>query len=82
MAEEIVNDENSSVEEEPDTDASTGETMYDVPISRSRGQVVLHPTREQYTDTISKLLEDGFRVCIDITAVDYLENPERNVPSS
>ena len=82
MTKEIVNDESPSVEEESNLDISIGETMYEVPISKSRGQVVLHPAREQYLDTISKLLEDGFRVCIDITAVDYLENPERDVPSS
>ncbi|MBG01890.1 MAG: NADH-quinone oxidoreductase subunit C [Acidimicrobiaceae bacterium] len=56
--------------------------MYEVPVSRSRGQVVLHPTREQYLETIDKLSDDGFNVCIDITAVDYLEEPERDTPSS
>ena len=56
--------------------------MYEVPISNSRGQTILHPDRDQYLDTIKKLSEDGFKVCIDVTAVDYLENPERDLPNS
>ena len=77
MAEETVN-----IEEESNLSLSADELMYEVPVSRSRGQVVLHPTREQYIETIDKLSDDGFNVCIDITAVDYLDEPERDTPSS
>ena len=77
MAEETVN-----IEEESDLNPLIGELMYEVPVSRSRGQLVLHPTREQYIETIDKLSDDGFNVCIDITAVDYLEEPERDTPNS
>tara|TARA_B100000700_G_scaffold305861_1_gene380421 strand:+ start:479 stop:1009 length:531 start_codon:yes stop_codon:yes gene_type:complete len=77
-----VTEETVSIEEESDLNLSVEDLMYEVPVSRSRGQVVLHPTREQYLETIDKLSDDGFNVCIDITAVDYLEEPERDTPSS
>ncbi len=77
-----MTEETVSIEEESDLNLSVEDLMYEVPVSRSRGQVVLHPTREQYLETIDKLSDDGFNVCIDITAVDYLEEPERDTPSS
>ncbi|MPY94488.1 MAG: NADH-quinone oxidoreductase subunit C [Acidimicrobiia bacterium] len=45
---------------------------YGVPASSSRGQVVLHPTREQYLDVVARLKEAGYGVCVDVTAADYL----------
>jgi NADH-quinone oxidoreductase subunit C len=48
------------------------ETLYGVTLSRSRGQTVLHPTREQLITTVKALHDDGYLVCIDVTAVDYL----------
>jgi NADH-quinone oxidoreductase subunit C len=39
----------------------------------SRGQVVAHPTVDQYVDFVRALRdEDGFWLCLDVTAVDYL----------
>jgi NADH-quinone oxidoreductase subunit C len=49
------------------------ETRYDVPLTRSRGQEVLHPSREQLVDLVRTLRdEEGFMMCVDVTAVDYL----------
>jgi NADH-quinone oxidoreductase subunit C len=42
-----------------------------VNVSDSRGQVVLHPTREQYIATLKALVDDTFVLCSDLTAVDY-----------
>ena len=56
------------------------ETRYGVPITSSRGQTVLHPSREQLLETASALRDDGFIMCIDVTAVDYLEDPVRDLP--
>ncbi|MGH9210157.1 MAG: NADH-quinone oxidoreductase subunit C [Acidimicrobiales bacterium] len=64
-----------------DTEAAGGsaqagegpETRYDVVLTRSRGQDVLHPSREQLVDLVRNLRDDeGFRVCLDVTAVDYV----------
>lgn len=49
------------------------ETRQGVPVTYSRGQQVLHPTREQLVEVVRNLRDDeGFRVCVDVTAVDYL----------
>ena len=42
------------------------ETRYGVPVTSSRGQTVLHPTRDQLVDLVRDLRDDeGFRVCVD-----------------
>ena len=39
----------------------------------SRNQLVAHPTLEQYCDFVRTLRdEDGYWICLDVTAVDYL----------
>ncbi|HEX6167087.1 MAG TPA: NADH-quinone oxidoreductase subunit C [Acidimicrobiales bacterium] len=49
------------------------ETRYGVPVTRSRGQVVLHPRRDELVDLVRTLRDDeDFRVCVDVTAVDYV----------
>jgi NADH-quinone oxidoreductase subunit C len=48
-------------------------TRYGAPVTESRGQVVLHPTRDQLVDLVRTLRDDeGFLVCVDVTAVDYI----------
>jgi NADH-quinone oxidoreductase subunit C len=49
-------------------------------ITRSRGQEVLHPTVDAYLDTVRALSEEGFVMCVDVTGVDYLERPVRDLP--
>ena len=48
------------------------ESAYGCPVSWSRAQRVIHPERDQWLDVASALLEDGFNMCIDVTAVDFL----------
>ena len=55
-------------------------SLYGVPLSDSRGQRVLHPTRDQYVKTVKALLDDTFVMCADLTAVDYLTHPGRPLP--
>jgi NADH-quinone oxidoreductase subunit C len=40
----------------------------------------LHPTRAQYVATVKALLDDTFVMCIDLTAVDFLTHPGRELP--
>lgn len=78
MTEETQADE--AVEgEEPEAEIEV-ETRYGVPVTESRGQTVLHPSREEMIDTISTIQDDGFNVCIDLTAVDYSASPNRDLP--
>ena len=44
---------------------------YGCPVSDSRGQAVIHATRENYIATLKALVDDTFVLCTDLTAVDY-----------
>src|SRR5512143_3377316 len=54
-------------------------SMHGCPMTTSCGQTVLHPTREQYVGVVKVLLDEGYEMCVDITAVDYLLMPDRTV---
>jgi NADH-quinone oxidoreductase subunit C len=55
-------------------------TRHGVPVSTSCGQVVLHPDRDNYLRVVAALKEEGFEMCVDVTAVDYLTYPRRSLP--
>ncbi len=50
------------------------------PVTWSRGQRVVHPARASYVEVIRGLVDDGFHVCVDVTAVDYLSAAGRALP--
>jgi NADH-quinone oxidoreductase subunit C len=55
------------------TAALEPQIRFGVPATTSRGQQVLHPSRDQLVDLVRTLRDDErFRVCVDLTAVDYL----------
>jgi NADH-quinone oxidoreductase subunit C len=54
--------------------------LYGFPLVESRGQAVLHPTREGYLEVVGALAADGYTMCVDITAVDYLQHLDRPLP--
>lgn len=64
--------ETETVEEEAENPAVELETAYGCPVSYSRGQRVIHPARDQWLDVAAHLLVDGWNMCVDVTAVDYL----------
>jgi NADH-quinone oxidoreductase subunit C len=67
--------------EEHQVDAPAEEpTMHGARRVDALGQIVLHVAREQYVQVIKALLDDGYDVCIDLTAVDYLAFPTRTMP--
>jgi len=41
---------------------------------------VHHVPLDEYRDTVRELHADGYVMCIDVTAVDYLHHPDRPVP--
>ena len=43
-------------------------------------QEVQFPSREQYVDLVSGLRDNGFEMCADLCAVDYLTHPGRKLP--
>lgn len=71
-------------EETPVVDDTTAEPerQFDQLVTYSRGQTVLHVDRADLASLVKTLRDDeGFNVCIDVTAVDYLtyESP-RHLP--
>jgi NADH:ubiquinone oxidoreductase subunit C len=72
-----------------DPDAAVGadeppepEVRFGAPVTYSRGQQVLHPGRDELVDLVRTLRDDeGFRVCVDVTAVDYIAyDAHRDLP--
>jgi NADH-quinone oxidoreductase subunit C len=43
-------------------------------------QSVVHVTREEYLATLQRLADEGYAMCVDLTAVDYLQRPGRSLP--
>jgi NADH-quinone oxidoreductase subunit C len=54
-------------------------SMHGCLLTDSCGQTVLHPTREQYIGVVRALLDEGYEMCVDLTATDYLLMPERTI---
>jgi NADH-quinone oxidoreductase subunit C len=69
-----------SIEADEAAAAPEPETRHGVPVSWSRGEQVLHPTREQLIEVASALQGEGYSMCVDVTAVDYLTNTRRVLP--
>jgi NADH-quinone oxidoreductase subunit C len=55
-------------------------TLYGCPRTDSRGQAVIHPSRDAYVATVKAMLDDGYTMCVDLTAVDYSVSPSRDLP--
>ena len=70
----MSDDATGSADEAPgeDSPAEVQETAYGCPVSDSLGQRVIHPERDAWLDVAASLWADGFNMCIDLTAVDYL----------
>lgn len=63
------------------TDITPLAELHGCPTGESRGQTVVFPTREQYLPLMKALVDDGFVMCVDVTAVDYLTAPARELPA-
>jgi NADH-quinone oxidoreductase subunit C len=66
--------------DEPRSEDQVQHRLHGCPVTDSRGQVVLHPTRAQYVDVVKALADEGYAMCVDLTAVDYLEFMDRALP--
>ncbi len=57
------------------------EVLHGAPVSYSRGEKVVHPTRTDYLKVVKALKADGFAQLSDLCAVDYLGNHTRELPA-
>ena len=51
-----------------------------VPVVASRGVDVVFPPAGDYLRVVEALRDEGFALCVDVTAVDYLTHPGRTLP--
>jgi NADH-quinone oxidoreductase subunit C len=56
------------------------ELIHGCAVCDSRGQVVVHPTRDEYVDLVKALADDGYTMVVDLCGVDYLEYMNRPLP--
>jgi NADH-quinone oxidoreductase subunit C len=56
-------------------------TLHGAPLVESFGQSVVFVARERYSALMKALLADGYEMCVDLTAVDYLLLPNRVLPA-
>jgi NADH-quinone oxidoreductase subunit C len=56
--------------------------LYDCPRTESCGQAVIHPSRDTYVASVKAALDDGYTMCTDLTAADYLAHPGRELPDT
>lgn len=55
---------------------------YGVTETSSNGERVIHPSRDDWYQVAAALLDDGWTMCSDLTAVDFSAYaPDRNLPS-
>ena len=62
------------VETEAPADQPEPETVHEHPVTYSRGQRVVHPGRDDLVDLVKTLRDEGWLMCLDVTAVDHLAN--------
>lgn len=65
---------------ETDAPKAAPTELYGCAVTESRGQTVIHPTRDTYLATVKALTDDGYTMCVDLTAVDYVAHPGRALP--
>ncbi|MEM8903199.1 MAG: NADH-quinone oxidoreductase subunit C [Actinomycetota bacterium] len=78
MSDDVATDEAEDAAEETEPELVV-ETRYGAVVTTSRGATVLLVERDQYLDVVRAARDDGFVLCADLTAVDYLEHPTREV---
>src|SRR3954469_25822852 len=70
-----------------DTDAATEAVeaeaqpeVFGCPVCDEGGVPLIFVPRDRYTEVFTQVRHDGYEMCADLTAVDYLAHPGRLVP--
>ena len=72
MAPEDAAPTEEAVDEPIDDAAPEPETVHGALVTWSRGQRVLHAERDGLVELVKALRDEGWLMCLDVTAVDYL----------
>ena len=62
------------------SDVTDTDTLYGCVRADTLGQTVIHATRDGYLDAVKALTDDGYTMCVDLTAVDHVANAARRLP--
>jgi NADH-quinone oxidoreductase subunit C len=62
------------------SDVTDADTLYGCVRADTLGQTVIHATRDGYLDAVKALTDDGYTMCVDLTAVDHVANAARRLP--
>lgn len=81
MADDVPTEEADTENSESDA-APAVDLLHGVPVSDSKGQVVLHPDRDSYLGLIGTLADEGYRMCVDLCGVDALTDTTRRLPAT
>ena len=74
MTETTADPQHEEHDEVVDDTTAEPERLHDELVTYSRGQAVVHVERERLAEVVLRLRDDdAFNVCIDVTAVDYLD---------
>jgi NADH-quinone oxidoreductase subunit C len=74
-------DADRSTDAPPDPIEGAAPELYGCAVVDSCGQQVIFPTRDNYSQVLRTLADDGYVMVIDLTAVDYLNFMSRPLPA-
>ena len=61
-------------------DTTVQELIQGCPVVESFGQKVIFVPKDKYVSVVKALVDEGFDMCVDLTGVDYLTHPGRQLP--
>jgi NADH-quinone oxidoreductase subunit C len=65
----------------PEPDVAPEELLHGCPFETRLGQAVVFATTETYPALMDALVDEGYEMCVDLTATDYLTHPGRRLPA-
>src|SRR5438067_11703284 len=66
----------------PEPDVAPEELLHGCPVETRQGQTVVFATTDTYAPLMDALVDEGFEMCVDLTAADYLTHPGRTLPAA
>jgi NADH-quinone oxidoreductase subunit C len=65
----------------PEPDVAPEELLHGCPVDTRQGQAIAFATVDNYAPLMDALVDEGYEVCVDVTAADYLGHPGRSLPA-
>jgi NADH-quinone oxidoreductase subunit C len=65
----------------PEPEVAPEELLHGCPVDTRQRQTIVVATVDTYAALMDALVDDGYEMCVDLTAVDYLDHPGRSLPA-